>query len=265
MTPISIQNSLQNSHLDVDSRYVSEAYSNYDQTAVLGSSRSHHQLEEQSIISYLDSSHQDSEDQTVIQDSDESHPQLEEQTVIQYSDSAIYSPAEQTALQSFAPPFDLEEQTVCQKDIPYTSQTAPDTEQKHNVQKNIPQSDTLQIRKSFTERFSHLVNQLLSSIRRITNVKQKRSKSTQQLPAANALSTTDPIRRQTYNETADDQLSLEQYQRVLWELDQYRLSFAKEVARNGKFRDAIAIARQIPESSRFFRDARTLISTWKQF
>jgi hypothetical protein len=48
-------------------------------------------------------------------------------------------------------------------------------------------------------------------------------------------------------------------------LDDCRLSYAKELARNGKFRDAIAMARKVTATSRCFKDAQTLIRTWKQF
>jgi predicted PP-loop superfamily ATPase len=61
----------------------------------------------------------------------------------------------------------------------------------------------------------------------------------------------------------EEQPSSEQYQKKLRELDLCRLSYAKELARNGKFRNAIAVAEQISETSHFFKDVQMLIQSWK--
>ena len=72
--------------------------------------------------------------------------------------------------------------------------------------------------------------------------------------------------RANYNAIAlDQQPSSEQYLKKLRELDICRLAFAKELARNGNFRKAIAVAEQISEMSYFFKDAQMLIQRWKQF
>ena len=72
--------------------------------------------------------------------------------------------------------------------------------------------------------------------------------------------------RANYNAIAlDDRPSSEQYLKKLRELDICRLAFAKELARNGNFRKAIAVAEQISEMSYFFKDAQMLIQSWKRF
>jgi hypothetical protein len=63
---------------------------------------------------------------------------------------------------------------------------------------------------------------------------------------------------------SQEQPSSEQYKKQQRELDYCRLSFAKELARNGKFRNAIAMAEKISQTSLFFKDAQKLIQSWKQ-
>lgn len=73
-----------------------------------------------------------------------------------------------------------------------------------------------------------------------------------------------PPNYDTHNAIASgEQPSLEQYQKKMRELDLCRLCFAKELARNGKFRSAIFEAEQISETSYFFKDAQMLIQSWK--
>ena len=73
-----------------------------------------------------------------------------------------------------------------------------------------------------------------------------------------------PPNNYTHNAIASaEQPNLEQYQKKLRELDLCRLGFAKELARNGKFRNAIFEAEQISETSHFFKDAQMLIQSWK--
>ena len=64
---------------------------------------------------------------------------------------------------------------------------------------------------------------------------------------------------------SEERPNLEKYQKKLRELDLCRFSFAKELARNGKFRNAIAMAEQISETSHFFKNAQMLIQRWKLF
>ena len=72
------------------------------------------------------------------------------------------------------------------------------------------------------------------------------------------------MNRFTHNAIASEERpGSEQYQKKLRELDWCRLSFAKELARNGKFRNAIAMAEQISETSHLFKDAQKLIQSWK--
>ncbi|MCL6750126.1 hypothetical protein KBT16_03690, partial [Nostoc sp. CCCryo 231-06] len=65
--------------------------------------------------------------------------------------------------------------------------------------------------------------------------------------------------------TSAGQPSADRYQRQRLELDSCRLAFAKELARNGKFRKAIAMAEQISETSHLFKDAQLLIRNWQKY
>lgn len=123
---------------------------------------------------------------------------------------------------------------------------------------------------SFMSRFSSITRQFFNSIWRKIDLRQPQSRfrSDRQLPGGNTLKqpSSNSPHSPTYNAIAlDEQPSSEQYQKKLRELDLCRLDFAKELARNGNFRKAIAVAQQISEMSYFFKDAQMLIQSWKQF
>ena len=103
----------------------------------------------------------------------------------------------------------------------------------------------------------------------MANFKQRRANPTRQLDDADTLKPQPSLPGQINRPFRDGmqievQPSAEEYRKALQELDHCRLSFAKELARNGKLRDAIAQANKISETSRFFRDAQTLLRSWKQ-
>lgn len=58
-------------------------------------------------------------------------------------------------------------------------------------------------------------------------------------------------------------LDAKSYEDAIKTLNECRLSYAKELARNGKFRDAIATAKSIPETSLLHPQAQMLINRWK--
>jgi hypothetical protein len=286
MTPISIQNALQNHYPGAEDRSISKAKGNRDKTSGQNTDLSLHPSEDQTAAQSIDLATQHSEDQTSIQDTNSSlHPSEdqttaqsidlaiqppEDRTTIQYADSKIYSPAEQTILQSPVPISDrLEEQTICQKDPPHIQQAElPPVEFNKSVQGQTVQHYIVQEKKSFFSRFIHLKEPFLYAIQKITNFKPRRSNPTRQLASADSLKAQlfpSPSNRPTRDGMQTEvQPSWDQYQKVLQELDHCRLSFAKELARNGKLRDAIAQAKKISETSRFFRDAQTLLRSWKQ-
>ncbi len=287
MIPISIQNALQNHNLGAEDRSISKAKGIRDETSGQNTDLSLHHSEDQTTIQSIDLATQHSEDQTTVPDTNSSlHPSEdqtsvqsidlaikqhpEDRTTIQYADSAIYSPAEKTIAQSLAPISDhLEDQTTCQKNTSHSRQAElPPVEFNKNVQGQTVQHYIVQEKKSFFSRFIHLKEPFLYAIQKITNFKPRRSNPTRQLASADSLKT-QPFPSQSNRPTRDGmvtevQPSLEQFQKVLKELDHCRLSFAKELARNGKIRDAIAQAKKIPETSRFFRDAQTLMRSWQQ-
>jgi serine/threonine protein kinase len=222
-----------------------------------------------------------SRENTIAQYSDPAIHSPVDQTVVQYSDSAIHSPADQTVAQAIAPfPDEEVDQTVCQRGVPQSK--PPKTlaivqnnrAQSQSVNHNIFQ-DVLQRTGSFTSRFINIPGRFFHSIWTMVDFRQWKSRlrPTRQLAAAGTSArqpspslTNQPTNRPTRNGMAiEEQPSSEQHQKTLRELDHCRLTFAKELARNGKFRDAIAMAKQISETSRSFKDAQTLMRSWKQF
>jgi serine/threonine protein kinase len=230
----------------------------------------------------MDASDEDeSKDNTIVQYSNSTIHIPVDQTVVQYSDSAIHSPADQTVAQAIAPfPDEQVDQTVCQRGVP---QSKPSTTlafvqnnraQSQIVNNNISQ-DVLQRTGSFASRFINIPGRFFHSIWTMVDFRQWKSRlrPTQQLsPAGTSVSqqSPSPINQPTHRPdrngmAIEEQPSSEQHQKTLRELDRCRLTFAKELARNGKFRDAIAMAKQISETSRCFKDAQTLMRSWKQF
>jgi hypothetical protein len=254
MTPISIQNALQNHYLGAEDRYIPKMEDHKDETTV------------QSTNSSL----QQSEDRTTIQETYSSLQHLEDRTTVQYADAAIYSPAERTTVQSLAPMSDyFEDRTTCQNNRSHNSQAAlPPVEFKKSDRGQTVQHSIVREKEFFPTRFAHFKEQFLAVIQKIADFKQRRSNLTRQLAAAGDPKTqpfSNPINGPTRNGMYPEvQPSSEQYQKVLQELDHCRIAYAKELARNGKIRDAIAQANKIHETSRFFRDAQTLLRSWKQ-
>jgi hypothetical protein len=255
MTPISIQNALQNHYLGTEDRSISKAKGSRDETSGQNTNSSLHPSEDQTTAQSID---------LAIQQ----HP--DDRTTVQYADSKIYSPADRTILQSPAPISNyLEDQTTCQKNTsnPHQTELLP-VEFNKSVQGQTVQHYIVQEKKSFFSRFIHLKEPFLYAIQKITNFKPRRSNPTRPLASADSLKTQpfpSPSNRPTRDRMVTEvQPSLEQYQKVLQELDHCRLSFAKELARNGKLRDAIAQAKKISETSHFFKDAQTLIRSWQQ-
>jgi serine/threonine protein kinase len=230
----------------------------------------------------MDASDQDrSEDNTIVQSSDPAIHRPVDQTIVQYSDSAIHSPADQTVVQAIAPfPDEEVDQTVCQRGVPQSKPpTTLATMQNNRAQSQIVNhnifQNVLQRTGSFTSRFIDIPGRFFHSIWTMVDFKQWKSRlrPTRQLSAAGTSArqpSPSPINRPSDRPTRDgipteEQPSSEQHQKALRELDHCRLSFAKELARSGKFRDAIAMAKQISETSRSFKDAQTLSRSWKQF
>ena len=58
-------------------------------------------------------------------------------------------------------------------------------------------------------------------------------------------------------------LDAKSYEDAIKTVNECRLSYDKELARNGKFRDAIAIAKSIPETSLLHHQAQMFIARWK--
>lgn len=212
-------------------------------------------------------------DNTIVQYSDSTMQNLTDQTVVQYSDSAIHNPADRTVHQAMLPLSIELDRTVHQLGRPQPSQsstlTVVPTNRAH-IQLFQPSifRDTFRATGSFTSRFISITGQFFDSIWRKIDLKQLQSRfhSGRQLATVKTLARTSSshINRSTHNAMAsEEQPSLEQYQKKLRELDLCRLSFAKELARNGKFRQAITMAKQISETSHFFKDAQMLIRSWK--
>jgi serine/threonine protein kinase len=232
------------------------------------------------IVQYLDPAIHQSVDQTVAQCSDPAIHSPVDQTVVQYSDSAIHSPADQTVAQEIAPfPDQQTDQTVHQGGVPQAkSPQNLSIVQGSRVQSQVLNQNILrnifQSTGSFTSRFIHIPGRFFHSIWTMINFKQwqSRLRPNRQLAAAGTSMrqpSLNPIAPPTHRPARDGmpteaQPSSEQHQKALRELDHCRLSLAKELARSGKFRDAIAMAKQISETSRSFKDAQTLIRSWKQ-
>ncbi|MEH2361535.1 hypothetical protein [Nostoc sp.] len=212
-------------------------------------------------------------DNTIVQYSDSVIQNLTDCTIVQYSDSAIHNPADRTVYQAMRPLSTELDQTVFQLRMPQSSVLMP----AENVPKNRAHIqlfhpsifwDIFRTSGSFTSRFITLTGQFFDSIWRKINLKQLQSRfhlgreqavlKTLEQPSSSR------INRSTHNViVSEEPPSPEQYQKKLGELDLCRLSFAKELARNGRFRDARAMAQQISETSHFFKDAQMLIQSWK--
>ncbi|MEH1841120.1 MAG: hypothetical protein V7L20_20765 [Nostoc sp.] len=210
---------------------------------------------------------------TIVQYSDSVIQNLTDRTIVQYSDSAIHNPADRTVYQAMRPLSTELDQTVFQSRIPQSSVLMPAEivpKNRAHVQLFHPNifRDIFRTSGSFTSRFISITGQFFDSIWRKIDLKQLQSRfylgreqavvKTLEQPSSSR------INRSTYNMMVSEELpSSEQYQKKLQELDFCRLSFAKELARNGKFRNARALAEQISETSHFFKEAQKLIQTWK--
>lgn len=158
-------------------------------------------------------------------------------TIVQYSDSAIHNPAETTVCQAIPPLSTNRNQTLIQSEMP----KSPHIWQMFRTLGSFWRKIDLKQLQSFF----HLGRQ--PAMEKIL-----------EQPSSTSLN------YHTHNAIASgEQPSLEQYQKKLRELDLCRLCFAKELARNGKFRNAIFEAEQISETSYFFKDAQMLIQSWK--
>jgi hypothetical protein len=271
MTPISIQNALQDNYPVTEDRYIAKVESRRDNTSVQNTDSPLQHLEDQTMVQEPNLSLHHSDDQTTAQSIDLVIHPSEDQTTIQYADSAIYSPADQTIVQSLAPiSEDLEDQTTCQQEKSYMQQAAfPPVAFQKSVQGQTVQHHIVQEKEPFFARFAHFKEQLLCTIRKTTNFKQRQSNPMGQLADAGTLKPQSFLPGQINHPVRDRmqaevQPSPEEYRKVLQELDHCRLSFAKELARNSKLRDAIAQANKISQTSRWFRDAQTLLRSWKQ-
>ena len=194
-----------------------------------------------------------------------------EQTIIQYSDSAIHNPA-QTVYQAITPlSIDLDRTAyqLGRSQSPQSSTLATVPKNRAHIQLFHPSifRDMFRASGSFASRFRSITEQFFHSIWRKIDLQQLRSHFYQgrQAVVKNLKQpTSSRINPSTPNAIASQaQPSLEQYQKKLRELDLCRLAFAKELARNGKLRDAIALAEQISQTSHFFKDAQKLIQSWK--
>ncbi|WP_375505559.1 hypothetical protein [uncultured Nostoc sp.] len=212
-------------------------------------------------------------DNTIVQYSDSVIQNLTDRTIVQYSDSAIHNPAGQTVYQAMRPLSTDLDQTVFQFGKPQSSVLMPAEIVPKNrayVQIFHPSifQDVFRTSGSFTSRFISITGQFFDSIWRKIDLKQLQSRFHlgRQLAVAKTLKqpSSSHINRSTHNVMlSEEPPNSEQYQKKLRELDLCRLSFAKELARNGKFRNARAMAEQISETSHFFKDAQMLIQSWK--
>ena len=196
-------------------------------------------------------------------------------TVVQYYDSAIHRPANPTIAQGFPLLAGVStDQTVFQRSIVPVSQNTGLGSSSAAI---VPQSKSL--RPTLTRlrwRGGSLVT-LLSGMghhlrqgvkrfhyRRLLSMRPKfprwvrPSRTRPQQPMSKLI----PSR--AGKGAADDESMRHLYYKTLQELDHCRLSFAKELARNGKFREAIAVASQIVETSCFFTDAQVLLRSWEK-
>lgn len=210
---------------------------------------------------------------TIVQYSDSAIQNPTDRTIVQYSDSAIHNPADRTVYQAMRPLSNDLDQTVFQLGMRQSPQSSTATIVPKNrayVQLFHPSifQDVFRTSGSFTSRFISITRQLFDSIWRKIDLKQLQSRFHLGKQPIVAKTLKQPsssyINRSTYNVmVSEEPPSSEQYQKKLRELDLCRLSFAKELARNGKFRNAIAMAEQISETSHFFKDAQMLIQSWK--
>ena len=213
-------------------------------------------------------------DNTIVQYSDSVIQNLTDKTIVQYSDSAIHNPADRTVYQAMQPLSTELDQTVFQLRTPQSSVLMPAKivpKNRDYVQLFDPSifRDMFRTSGSFTSRFISSTRQFFDSIWRKIDLKQLQSRFHlgRQLDVVNLEQpSSSRINCSTDNVMVlEEQPSSEQYQKKLRELDLCRLSFAKELARNGKFRDAIAMAKQISQTSHFFKDAQMLIQSWSNF
>lgn len=224
---------------------------------------------EETIVQYANPAPQPPIDQTMAptftQDAGvhvEATPDVEE-TIVQYLDSAIHNPADQTVAQVLAP---LDEQpadqTMCQQNsLPVQSSTLAMVKTQHRLPGRAFVQTMWRSRRNFTSLFVNVTGRCFYGLRRMLDF--RRWRSVPQLPAAGVSQPAhNPVHSQVHS--AEAQVSAEQHQKSLRELDQCRLSFARELARNGKFRDAIATAQQIQETSRLYKDAQKSIQNWQR-
>ncbi|WP_334927262.1 hypothetical protein [Nostoc sp.] len=211
-------------------------------------------------------------DNTIVQYSDSVIQNLTDRTIVQYSDSAIHNPADRTVYQAMRPLSTELDQTVFQLGMRQSSFMPAEIVPKNraHVQLFDPSifRDMFRTSGSLTSRFISITGQFFDSIWRKIDLKQLQSRFHlgRQLAVVKTLEqpSSSRINRSTYNVmVSEEPPSSEQYQKKLRELDLCRLSFAKELARNGKFRNARAMAEQISETSHFFKDAQMLIQSWK--
>lgn len=249
MTHFSIQNALQNHYLGAEDRSISAAEDSKDETTVQNTDSSLHQLEDRTLTQsiHLASHHTD------------------DRTTAQYADSAIYDLADRTTAQLHAPTSDRsEDRTICQKPAPHQQKGVLLAASKTSIQGSQTQHN---ISRSFSTGFAQLIEQFLGSIRRIAD--STRGSNPTRHGTTGTLKALLPSPHQNNRPLpngieAEVQPSIEEYQKALRELDHCRLAFAQELARNGRFRDAIALANKISPTSRFFQDAQTLTRSWKQ-
>ena len=198
-----------------------------------------------------------SHNNAIVQHSDSAVQNFGGQTVIQYSDSAIHNPGGQTVCQAIPSLSTNRNQTLVQSEMPKSSHSSTLTTASKN-RADIPLS------------YSSIQNMFrtFGSFWRKIDLKQLQSLfHLGKKPATGKIlerSSSTPLNYPTHNAIASgEQPSLEQYHKKLRELDLCRLCFAKELARNGKFRSAIFEAEQISETSHLFKDAQMLIQSWK--
>jgi eukaryotic-like serine/threonine-protein kinase len=207
--------------------------------------------------------------------SDFSQDSLGEETSIQYSDSAIHNPGDQTICQVIPSSIELEaDQTVHQFDTPHRriSDTLDDRKDKGKTMSsavslypNFYHSDLKQPG-SFFSRFGTMTGQLFDSLRRLINSKSWQSRlHSGQSGAIVKQQKIGSGKQSPEQKTLNETVSTKQHQTAMRELDTCRLAYARELARNGKFRDAIAMARKITDVSRDFKDAQILIQSWEKF
>ncbi|MGB7413376.1 MAG: serine/threonine-protein kinase, partial [Thermosynechococcaceae cyanobacterium] len=175
--------------------------------------------------------------QTFTQDADayfEAPPEVEE-TMVQYSDSAIHNPADQTVAQILTP---LDEQpadqTMCQQSsLPVQQSALGMVKTQHRFQGRAFVQTVWRSRRNVPSVFINFSRRCFYDLRRRLDF--RRWRSVPQLPAAGvsqSLPPRNPVHSHIHSK--EGQVSTEQHQKSLRELDQCRLSLAKELARNGK-------------------------------